>query len=64
MDWKSSPHLQTFKLFALFVAVCLASFYLISSVLLPVLISITLYALFEPATLYLVRHKVNIHCRF
>lgn len=59
MDWKSSPHLQTFKLFALFVAVCLASFYLISSVLLPVLISITLYALFEPATLYLVRHKVN-----
>lgn len=59
MDWKSSPHLQTFKLFALFAAVCLASIYLISSVLLPVLISITLYALFEPATLYLVRHKVN-----
>lgn len=55
----TSPHLQTLKLFAVFVAICLASFYLISSVLLPVIISFTLYALFEPATLFLVRHNIN-----
>ncbi|MFT7557271.1 MAG: putative permease [Planctomycetota bacterium] len=55
----SSPYIQTFKLFLIFVAVCLASFYLISSILLPVIISFTLYALFEPATLYLVRHNFN-----
>ena len=30
-----------------------------SSVLIPVIISFTLYALFEPATLYLVRHNIN-----
>lgn len=59
MPSSSSPYIQTFKLFAIFVGVCLASFYLISSVLLPVIISFTLYALFEPATLYLVRHGVN-----
>ncbi len=59
MSWNSSPYIQTFNLFAIFVAVCLASFYLISSVLLPVIISFTLYALFEPATLYLVRHGIN-----
>ena len=59
MAWQKSPHLQTFKLFAVVVAVCLASFYLVSSVLVPVVISFTLYALFEPATLYLVRHNFN-----
>jgi len=59
VSWNSSPYIQTFKLFSIFVGICLASFYLISSVLLPVVISFTLYALFEPATLYLVRHKLN-----
>ncbi len=59
MTLQSSPYIQTFKLFAIFIAICLASFYLISSVLLPVIISFTLYALFEPATLYLVRHNIN-----
>lgn len=62
MSWhQQSPHFQTFKLFALVVAICLASFYLISSVLVPVIISFTLYALFDPATVYLVRHNVNHH---
>lgn len=55
----SSPHFQTLKIFSIFVAVCLASFYLISAVLLPVIIAFTLYALFEPTTLYLVRHNIN-----
>jgi len=59
MSWQHSPHIQTFKLFALVVAVCLASFYLVSSVLIPVIISFTLYALFQPAVIYLVRHNVN-----
>jgi len=54
-----SPYIQTLKLFSVFVVVCLASFYLVSSVLVAVIISFTLYALFEPATLYLVRHNVN-----
>jgi len=59
MSWHQSPHVRTFKLFAIVVAVCLASFYLFSSVLVPVIISFTFYALFEPATLFLVRHNVN-----
>ncbi len=59
MSWRQSPNIQTFNLFVIFVAVCLASFYLISSVLLPVIIAFTLYALFEPATLFLVRHGLN-----
>lgn len=59
MSWQQSPHLQTFRLFALIVAVCLAGFYLISSVLIPVIISFTLYALFQPAVVYLVRHDFN-----
>ena len=53
MSWQQSPHIQTFRLFALVVAVCLASFYLIASVLVPVIISFTLYALFQPAVNYL-----------
>jgi predicted PurR-regulated permease PerM len=59
MSWQQSAHLQTFKLFALIVGLCLASFYLISSVLIPVIISFTLYALFQPAVIYLVRHNIN-----
>jgi len=59
MTLQQSPHLQTLKLLAIAIAVCLASFYLISSVLIPVIISFTLYALFQPAVTYLVRHDVN-----
>ncbi len=59
MSWQQSPHLQTFKIFAIIVAVILAGFYLLSAVLVPVIISLTLYALFEPAVIYLVRHNVN-----
>lgn len=40
-------------------ALILASFYLLSSILLPVIISFTLYALIEPFTNYLVRKQVN-----
>jgi putative permease len=59
MNWQQSPHIKTFKLFALVVVICLASVYLIESVIIPVIISLTLYALFEPTTNYLVRHNVN-----
>lgn len=55
----SSANIQTFKVFAAIIAIFLASIYLISSVLIPIVISLTLYALFEPATIYLVRHNVN-----
>lgn len=55
----SSANIQTFKVFATVIAIFLASIYLISSVLIPIVISLTLYALFEPATIYLVRHNVN-----
>ena len=55
----SSAHVQTFKIFVGIIAVCLASVYLLSSILIPIIISLTLYALFEPATLYLVRHNIN-----
>lgn len=41
------------------VGICLATFYLISPVLIPVVISFTLYALFQPAVTYLVRHNIN-----
>ena len=59
MSWQRSPQLRTFSLFALIVAVCLGSFYLISAVLIPVIVSFTLYALFQPAVLYLVRQNLN-----
>ena len=59
MSWQQSPHIRTFKLFALVVAICLASFYFISSVLIPVVISLTFYALIQPAVFYLVRHNIN-----
>ena len=59
MSWQQSPQLRTFSLFALIVAICLGSFYLISAVLIPVIVSFTLYALFQPAMLYLVRQNFN-----
>lgn len=55
----SSAYLQTFKISALVIAVILASFYLLSSILLPVIISFTLYALVEPFTNFLVRKNIN-----
>ena len=55
----SSAHIQTLKAFAVVIAVILASFYLLSAVLLPIIISITLYALLQPFTNYLVRHNLN-----
>ena len=59
MPWHHSPHIQTLKMFAVVAGVCLAGFFLIESVLLPVLISFALYALLEPATHYLVRQNIN-----
>lgn len=55
----SSAYLRTFKISALLMAVFLASFYLLSSVLLPIIISFTLYALVEPFTNFLVRKNIN-----
>lgn len=55
----SSAYLQTFKASAILMVVVLASFYLLSSVLLPVIISFTLYALVEPFTNYLLRKNIN-----
>ncbi|MBL7000500.1 MAG: AI-2E family transporter [Gammaproteobacteria bacterium] len=55
----SSAYLDTFKAFVLLLALILASFYLLSSVILPIIISFTLYALIEPFTNYLVRKEVN-----
>jgi putative permease len=54
-----NAYAQTLRIFICVIAVVLAGFYLLSSVLIPVVISFTLYAIFEPATLYLVRHNVN-----
>ena len=54
-----NAYAQTFKIFVGVLAIVLASFYLLSSVIIPIVISFTLYAIFEPATLYLVRHNVN-----
>lgn len=54
-----SAYFQTFKIFVIVVALILSSFYLLSSILLPVIISFTLYALIEPFTNYLVRKEVN-----
>ena len=55
----SSAYIQTLRVFLLVVGVTLASFYLLSPVLLPILIAFTLYALFDPAVLYLVRQNIN-----
>ncbi len=54
-----SAYLQTFKVSAILIAITLASFYLLSSVLLPIIISFTLYALLEPVTNYLLRKDIN-----
>lgn len=54
-----NAYAQTIKIFAWMIAIVLAGFYLLSSVIIPIVISLTLYAIFEPATLYLVRHNVN-----
>ncbi|MFT5225178.1 MAG: putative permease [Polaribacter sp.] len=54
-----NAYTQTFKVFSCVIAVVLVGFYLLSSVIIPIVISLTLYAIFEPATLYLVRHNVN-----
>lgn len=55
----SSAYFQTFRVFVLVIALILAGFYLLSSILLPVIISFTLYALVEPFVHYLVRKNIN-----
>ena len=55
----SSAYIQTFRVSALLIIIVLASFYLLSSVLLPVIISFTLYTLVQPFTNYLLRKDVN-----
>jgi len=55
----SSAYLQTFKIFIFLIGLILTSFYLLSSILLPVIISFTLYALLEPFTNYMVRKDIN-----
>ncbi len=54
-----TAYFQTFRIFVFLVGMILASFYLLSSVLLPVIISFTLYALIEPFSNYLVRKNIN-----
>lgn len=54
-----TAYVQTFKIFIFVSGLIFASFYLLSSILLPVIISFTLYALIEPFTNYLVRKEVN-----
>lgn len=54
-----NAYLQTFKLFFWLIAITLASFYLLSSVMLPIIISFTLYALLEPVMNLLVRRGIN-----
>ena len=55
----SSANFQTIRIFVFVSAIILVSFYLMSAVLIPIIISFTLYALFQPATSYLVRHNLN-----
>lgn len=59
MPWQQSPNIQTLKIFGMLAAVCLAGFYLIESVLIPVIISFVFYSLLEPATNYLIRRGAN-----
>lgn len=54
-----NAYAQTLKIFVCIIALVLVGFYLLSSVIIPVVMSFTLYAIFKPATLYLVRHHVN-----
>lgn len=58
-DGTGSAYLQTFKILALLIGIILCGFYLLSSILLPIIISFVLYALLEPITLYLVRRNMN-----
>lgn len=55
----TSASFQAFKTFVIVVIVGMAVIYMMTPVLIPVIISLTLYALFEPATQYLVRHNIN-----
>ncbi len=55
----NSPSIQTFKTFIVVVILSITTIYMMSPVLIPLIISFTLYALFEPATIYLVRHNFN-----
>ncbi len=55
----SSAYVQTFKIFVLIIACILASFYLLSSIILPIIISFTLYTLVQPFTNYLIRKNMN-----
>lgn len=55
----SSASFQAFRTFIVVVILVMATIYMMSPVLIPVIISFTLYALFEPATIYLVRHNIN-----
>lgn len=55
----SSAYLDTFKLLAFLGAIFLLAFYLLASVLLPIIISFALYAIIEPFTNYLVRRNIN-----
>ena len=54
-----SANFRALKTFAIVIAAMLAGIYLVSSILIPVVISLTLYALLEPATTTLVRHNLN-----
>lgn len=55
----SSVYFQTSKVFISIVLIFLASLYLLSSILVPIIISFSLYALLSPVTAWLVRK--NIH---
>ena len=56
---QSSAYLQTFKTLALLTAIILCGFYLLSSIIIPIIMAFMLYALLEPITLYLVRRNIN-----
>lgn len=57
--WQQSPNIRTLKIFGILAALCLAGFYLIESVLIPVIISFVFYALLDPAANYLVRRNIS-----
>lgn len=55
----STAYFKAIRIFFFLVVIFLGSFYLLSSVLLPIIISFTLYALLKPLTNYLLRKKLN-----
>ncbi len=55
----SSASFEAFKTFVVVVILGMMAIYMMTPVLIPIIISFTLYALFEPATIYLVRHNIN-----